>query len=380
MVQNLCPLPQGIRRKKTKIAKHNRALKQVTAQKKTTKNELKKAKREGQPTSILASLTIKLLSFIRKHSHLKKTSNKLQAKSQSWKAHQSCYKHVWRFTSDLLDNDPCKDVSPSFNSETATSFFSKIYVSHPTTFHKPLWMPTPKPPTYNFPNDPISDEELHEVIRRVSSISAPSPFDQIPYSVFKKCPSIRVALLDVFNSCLSTKSILSQWKNGSVKLIAKQSALSEPSSPGNFRPIALASTISKLFTSIFKNRLQAYMTENGSLDSNIQKAFLPATPGCIEHYAKLASVISSSIKSHRSIAIAWLDLANVYESVHHDLILHHYHLPHDFCHLVELLYTDLSATITTNQWSSSQIPIKKRCLPRGPPICYYFQPGYQYIS
>ena len=347
MVQNLCPLPQGIRRKKTKIAKHNRALKQVTAQKKTTKNELKKAKREGQPTFILASLTIKLLSFIRKHSHLKKTSNKLQAKSQSWKAHQSFLKNLC-FTSHYI---------PQTIVDANT-----------------------KPPTYNFPNDPISDEELHEVIRRVSSISAPSPFDQIPYSVFKKCPSIRVALLDVFNSCLSTKSILSQWKNGSVKLIAKQSALSEPSSPGNFRPIALASTISKLFTSIFKNRLQAYMTENGSLDSNIQKAFLPATPGCIEHYAKLASVISSSTKSHRSIAIAWLDLANVYESVHHDLILHHYHLPHDFCHLVELLYTDLSATITTNQWSSSQIPIKKRCLPRGPPICYYFQPGYQYIS
>ena len=290
-------LPQGIKRKQTKITKHNRALKQGTTQKKTTKNEFKKAKREGQPTSILASLTIKLLSLIRKHSHLKKSSNKLQAMSQAWKAHQSCYKHFWRFTSDLLDNDPCKDISPSFNRETAISFFSDIYDSHSTTFHKPSWMPTPKPPTYNFPNDPISDEELHKVIRRISATSAPSPFDQIPYSVFKKCPSIRVALLEIFNSCLSTKSIPSQWKHASVKLIPKQSALSEPSYLGNFRPIALTPTISKLFTSIFKDRLQTYMTANEYLDSNIQKAFLPATPGCIEHHAKLASVISSS-KNH----------------------------------------------------------------------------------
>ena len=103
------------------------------------------------------------------------------------------------------------------------------------------------------------------------------------------------------------------------------------------------------------------MLDDGYLDPNTQKAFLPI-PGCIEHQSKLGSVISSAKKSHRSVAIAWLDLANAYGSVHHDLIqfsLRHYHLPHDLCNLIRLPYTNLSVTIITKQWSTTHIQLKK---------------------
>lgn len=83
-------LPLNTNRKQRKVCKHNRALKEVTIQKKSIIMELKKVKCASQPTDIIAFLTIKLLSLI---SRLKKTNaDKLYRTSQSWKVHWSCYK------------------------------------------------------------------------------------------------------------------------------------------------------------------------------------------------------------------------------------------------------------------------------------------------
>ena len=64
------------------------------------------------------------------------------------------------------------------------------------------------------------------------------------------------------------------------------------------------------------------------MDTTIQKAFVHGIPGCTEHQFKPATAIQEARKKHRSLTICWLDLANAYGSVHHQLIqftLRHYH-------------------------------------------------------
>ena len=103
------------------------------------------------------------------------------------------------------------------------------------------------------------------------------------------------------------------------------------------------------------------MRANGYLDSDLQKAFLPTTPGVVEHQAKLAAVIRSARQQKRSLAVAWLDIANAYGSVHHSLIqfsLAHYHAPPEFCHLLQSWYSGLSATISTDAWSTDTVPLE----------------------
>ena len=59
--------------------------------------------------------------------------------------------------------------------------------------------------------------------------------------------------------------------------------------------------------------------------------------------------------------ICWLDLANAYGSVHHQLIqftLRHYHAPSKLVNTVANLYTNLSATITTPTWTTVEIPLQ----------------------
>ena len=103
------------------------------------------------------------------------------------------------------------------------------------------------------------------------------------------------------------------------------------------------------------------MTENGYLDPSIQKAFMPSVPGCIEHYTKLAAAIGEAHRKHKAMAVCWLDLANAYGSVSHNLIsfsLRYYHAPKEFLNLIENLYSGLSASVSTKSWSTPPVPIQ----------------------
>ena len=103
------------------------------------------------------------------------------------------------------------------------------------------------------------------------------------------------------------------------------------------------------------NWLFHFMLSNKYLDKSIQKAFMPTTPGCCEHYTKLATILGDAKRKHLSV---WVDVANAYGSVYHSVILHalkHYHtLPK----LVEALYTGLAARITSACWSTPLVPIQ----------------------
>ena len=146
-----------------------------------------------------------------------------------------------------------------------------------------------------------------------------------------------------------------------MRLIPKESALTKPEEPGNFRPIALTSCVGKVFTSILKNRWMDFMISNRFLKTNIQKAFIKNIPGCTEQFHKLLSAIQESHHKHKSITVCWLDLANAYGSVPHSLIdftLQHYHAPHHFRDVVASLYSNLSAVVTSKSWATNPIPLQ----------------------
>ena len=176
--------------------------------------------------------------------------------------------------------------------------------------------------------------------------------------MFKKCPALLVALHDLFNICWVQSIVPSQWKTASVKLIAKQAAKQDPTLPSNFRPIALTPCVGKLFTTIL---WLSFMLTNNYLDRSIQKGFMPRSPGCIEHHQKLATILRDAKQKHKALAVCWLDLANAYGSVHHFLIhftLQHYHAPPQFLEIIQSFYSNLSAKVNSNSWSTPLIPLK----------------------
>ena len=344
-----------------KHKKHERALKKVTDLKKRAKKDFREAKKKGFPTEEIQSLARNFFDLVRSQSKLKKQSRQATQNSSSRRARQMCYKDFWKFTKELLDDSQASRIPPQFSGEQAHDFFSTTYQSQPRDFQIPPWMPVPHAPPEEFDTDPISVLEIQAAIKRTKSSSTPSPFDKIPYQVFKKCPSLTDALQDLFQCCWSSSTVPASWKYAGIKLIGKTSALDNPSEPSNFRPIALTSCVGKLFTTVLKNRWLRYMLSNKYLDRSVQKAFMTATPGCLEHQSKLASILQDAKKKHKSLSVCWLDLANAYGSVHHSLIdfsLRHYHAPEELQLMVQALYSDLSGSVITAEWSTPTIPLQ----------------------
>ena len=265
-----------------------------------------------------------------------------------------------RFSKRLLSDQSLDVAGPSFSAATAFSHFSESYGSSHPSFSKPDWLPSPVPPLVPFESDDFCLEELRHVVNRSKAKSTPSPLDQVSYQIFKRCPSLVAALLDLFNCCWRASVVPAAWKMAVIKLLGKSSAAQDPSLPAKFRPIALTSCVGKLFSSLLRHRWLSFMVDNKYLDATCQKAFMPGIPGCVEHHCKLAGIVSDARKRHRSLAVCWLDLANAYGSVHHELIkfsLCHYHALPCFQQIVGSFYSGLEGMVVTESWSTSLFPL-----------------------
>ena len=174
-----------------------------------------------------------------------------------------------------------------------------MYHSDQRSFQTPEWLPVATSPHHPFDERPFTQHDLEAVVKRSKVRSSPSPLDQVPYLVFKRCPSLGPALLDLFNTCWRLRTVPPPWKKG---LIPKADASNSPHLPSNFHPIALTSCIGKLFTTLLKDRWLQFMVGNNYLDTSVQKAFLPNISGCLEQYQKLQSIIKDVHYKHRSLA------------------------------------------------------------------------------
>ena len=349
--------PKG-RRRQEKLAQ---ALNKARKQKNEARRDLRRARTIGvQSREEIMGLAKKFYELVRSHNRCKKLFQRVTGYRRVRDVRSECCENFWPFAKKLLEESPQADIQPQFSEEVAMQYFTKIHHAEPKAFVFPPWMPSPPPPTAEFNCGEITMEEISVAVRKSKTKSAPCPLDGIPYVVFKRCPALLTALFNLFNTCWAQSVVPVQWKIASVKLLGKQAAGDDPSLPSNFRPIALTSCVGKLFTTILRNRWLAFMVTNRYLDRSVQKAFMPKTPGCIEHHLKLATVIRDARKKHKSLAVCWLDLANAYGSVHHSLIsfsLQHYHAPPQFLQLIQAFYSNLSAIFTTSQWSTPPVPL-----------------------
>ena len=274
---------------------------------------------------------------------------------------KECHRDIHKFARRILDEDNYASVQPSFSREQAEEYFSRVYLAAPKTFSRPEWMPECPQPSVPMITSPFTEEEVSAVISGLKSLSAPSPANQTPYTVIKRCPSLLPALLHLYNCCWTTQAIPTAWKVGIVHLLGKKKAADDPTNPSHFRPIALTSCVSKVFTSLVKRRWLSFMVSNNFLNTATQKAFIDGVPGCTEHHLKLLTILREAQRRRKSLCVCWLDLANAFGSVHHDLVafsLAHYHAPPEMIRLVSNLYDGLTAVISTDKWTTAPIQLQ----------------------
>ena len=344
-----------------KVQKQRNELKKVTIEKNAAKKKLRQMRRDCSNPDAVKQLACEFHGLVRAHSRASRIVKGLEKLKSQKQQRKECRKDLHKFARKILNDEEYTTIEPSFTATEAEAYFKQVYSTSPAIFTRPSWMPEPSTPSVDLETGTFTEEEISLTISRLNASSCPSPVDQIPYVVFKKCPSLMSALLHIFNSCWLVKRVPEAWKIGVLKLLGKKKAEEDASNPKNFRPIALTSCIGKIFTSLLKQRWMTYMRANNYLNTTVQKAFVDGVPGCTEHHIKLLSMLNEARCKHKSLCVCWLDLANAFGSVHHSLIrfsFEHYHAPPEMVDMISSLYVDLIGVVSSKAWQTAPIHLQ----------------------
>ena len=227
--------------------------------------KLARAKKEGKSAPTAQPLAAKCLYHLRSHVRLTRASSLGRRPNEAKEARERCREDFWGYARGLFDGDVSPRTTPHLSADTARSYFSKVYKSIGRTFRRPDRLPVPSPESI-VDVSLVAGEVLARVIGKSRASSSPSPLDCIPYLIFEKCPSLRRAILDLFKRVVVEGQVSARRKAAVVKLIPKSTAQSDPSvSAWQFRPIALASTVSELLSGILEERWLRHVQKNGWL-------------------------------------------------------------------------------------------------------------------
>ena len=321
------------------------------------KNELRKALRTlrnaGQSqTKAFSCLQLKWRRLIRKHNNLRKAVKLKSDKRAKLRAEAQFKKDPHRFAANLFTDS--KSAAPTFSKEQATNYFANTYRDEQRDQeYEPLQgLPKPSLPTALFSLRCPSPKEIKRSVLPKSNKATPG-LNALPYTVYKKCPSIIKTLHKIFKKVWHTKDVPEDWAVAFIVLLSKDP--DKRDAPSEFRPIAITNTVGKIFFSIVSSRLQSFFVKNDFIRRTVQKGFLSGVAGCVEHSFTLFEALREAKDEQRQIVVAWIDLANAYGSVRHNLIqfaMNWYHVPRHVQELVFDYYNKLMATVETKEWST----------------------------
>ena len=213
----------------------------------------------------------------------------------------------------------------------------------------------------------VSEPKLLEVesfLRKARTKASPGP-SGVPYGVFKKCKKLCHFLWVQLKVLWRINVVPETWNKAEGVYIPK-----EENSQGisMFWPISLLDVDGKIFMGIFAARMASFLLANGYIDTSVQKAGIPGSPGCAEHSAMIWHTIQSAKASKKDLFVIWLDLANAYGSVPHALIkysLEFFHVPGKLKLYLMQYYDGFRMRFTTRsyktRWQELEVGIPMGC-------------------
>jgi len=269
---------------------------------------------------------------------------------------------TWRFWKTCNDWRSL-NILPNFSIATCTSYFqSTLSCKSKSNFSTPSWFIKIDPPTTAANTTPPTYNEVARAIKKARGSASPCPLDQISIIVLKRCPILRTVLHRLIVQCWRARVIPSVWRRGVTVLVYKKGDNTDPS---NFRPITLQPCLYKVFSSIYRDRLQSFLNSNRYLNTNIQKGFVGGVEGVLEHTALLDYIMRSAKRRQLSLFTVLFDLRNAFGELDHDLIrasLNYHHMPDHFVDLFNNMYSDFNVSVSCNNNITVPIQVQRGVL------------------
>ncbi|XP_045174487.2 uncharacterized protein LOC123535800 [Mercenaria mercenaria] len=200
--------------------------------------------------------------------------------------------------------------------------------------------------------------EIRDIVMKARSCSAPGP-SGIPYKVYKKCPKLLKRLSVLLRVIWKKGKVPECWKQAEGCFIPKEK---NSKTIKQFRTISLLSVEGKIFFSVLARRLTTYMTTNKYVDISVQKGGIPGLSGCVEHTSALTQLLHEARINHSDLTVVWLDLANAYGSIPHELIkksLEHYHIPDHARSLIMNYFDNIHLRFSCSRFTTNWLQLQK---------------------
>ena len=209
-----------------------------------------------------------------------------------------------------------------------------------------------------YDDNPPTYKEFANKLRKTRSKSAPGP-NGVPYLVYKRCPGVARLLWNYLRLLWRRNKMSDSWREAEGIFIPKED---DATTVDKFRTISLLNVEGKLFFSIKADRLTDFLTGSGYIDPAIQKGGVPGVSGCLEHTAILSQLIREAKTEKKNLVVTWLDIANAYGSIPHDVIkkaLERAHVPENTRQLIENYYSDVRIRFTTREFTTDWQRVEK---------------------
>ena len=162
----------------------------------------------------------------------------------------------------------------------------------------------------------ITEADILEACQNLKDKLSRTP-DEIPSFFIKRTVHSYIKpLTHVFNLSLKQGIVPSQWKSAIVIPIFKKGS---KSSPGNYRPVSLTSSFSRLFELILNSKILQHLFSN-DLMSPHQFGFLKGRSSCSQLLFCLQDWIDS-FSNNCATHVIYTDLAKAFDSISHPKLL-----------------------------------------------------------
>ena len=213
-------------------------------------------------------------------------------------------------------------------------------------------------PEYKFDDNVPTFKEFMLKLRKTRSKSAPGP-NGVSYIVYKRCPGVAKELWVYLKDLWKRNTISDSWREAEGVFIPKEEGAK---TVDKFRTISLLNVEGKLFFSLKADRITSFLLKNSFIDPSIQKGGIPGVSGCLEHTSILSQLIREAKKEKKNLVVTWLDIANAYGSIPHNVIkqaLESAHIPIRTRELIMNYYKDLKIRFTTNDFITEWQKVEK---------------------
>lgn len=222
----------------------------------------------------------------------------------------------------------------------------------------------PEEPTTAYDESEPKWKEVEDIIKKARAASAPGP-NGVPYRVYKNCPQLARRLWRLLRVAWRRGKMTESWMEAEGCFIPKEDKSTRLS---QFRTISLLNVEGKIFLAVAARRLTSFMLANDYIDISVQKGGVPGVSGCVEHTGALTQIIREARDNKGDLAVLWLDLANAYGSIPHQLVqltLQRYHVPERTRTLLQDYFDRFRMRFTvgsyTTAWQRLEVGIVTGC-------------------